>query len=581
MTRRAVGLVLGVGLVLVGTFLPRAWYDDLPRTAIQVGEQPIKGVTLLQICFVLEGLVLVSLASRRTRGAGETRESWPVMAEVPSHDDGLPRRQAIWILAGVTVLGLALRLYRLDADLWLDEITPIAEYGRMSLFHIVTSYVSSNNHLLNTLLVKGSVAVFGPREWAIRLPAVVFGTATVPAIYWLARSTLTRAASLAVALLLALSYHHVFFSQNARGYTAYLFFSLVATALLLRALRDDRQRDWALYVGVMVLNFASILISLAVFLAHILVGAWLVLKTRMSGGSSRRLWHRLAGVAAITGFLGFHLYATILPQVYVLVQAEYVKKAVGYELLAREHASELVRGISAGLGVSGLVGVVLFLLVVAGGFVDLSRRHPVLALTLVLPEVLTAVFLVIGGLQFTPRFFLLAVPLGLLSIVFALEHIAGSVERAWGVERAKVSAGAVALLCVVSLASLTIYYGRPKQDFRAAIRYVEANRASRDLVLPLYLADWGYWFYGERFGLVKDQDYFPVRSVETLETVLRDRPHARTWVVMTFPRAVRLSKPELFTRIQAGWTRVRTFPGTVGDGDVSVWVSKPSAPDRS
>ncbi len=71
--------------------------------------------------------------------------------------------------------------------------------------------------------MKLCVAIFGAQEWAIRLPSVIFGTATIPAIYWVSRQALSRRASLCVALLLAVSYHHIFFSQNARGYTAYVF----------------------------------------------------------------------------------------------------------------------------------------------------------------------------------------------------------------------------------------------------------------------------------------------------------------------------------------------------------------------
>lgn len=61
------------------------------------------------------------------------------------------------------------------------------------------------------------------------------GTACIPAAYWLARFALTRWQALSVALLVAVSYHLVFFSQNARGYTAHIFFSLVTSGLVLVA----------------------------------------------------------------------------------------------------------------------------------------------------------------------------------------------------------------------------------------------------------------------------------------------------------------------------------------------------------
>ena len=43
--------------------------------------------------------------------------------------------------------------------------------------------------------------------------------------------------------LIATSYHHVWFSQNARAYTTLALLRLVTSGLLLRVLRDGRTRD--------------------------------------------------------------------------------------------------------------------------------------------------------------------------------------------------------------------------------------------------------------------------------------------------------------------------------------------------
>ena len=42
-------------LALVGCLAPRDWYDAIPRSA-DLPDPPIKGVTLLQISLVIEGL---------------------------------------------------------------------------------------------------------------------------------------------------------------------------------------------------------------------------------------------------------------------------------------------------------------------------------------------------------------------------------------------------------------------------------------------------------------------------------------------------------------------------------------------
>src|SRR5205085_541164 len=142
-------------------------------------------------------------------------------------------------------------------DLWLDELSPILDYRHASIWQVVTSYISSNNHLLYTIAEKLCVAAFGEREWALRLPSVIFGTAAVPVLYWIGCKVLPRYASLSAALLLAVSYHHILFSQNARGYTAYVLFSLIATGLFIDGLERDRWKTWILYTAAMVLDFAS------------------------------------------------------------------------------------------------------------------------------------------------------------------------------------------------------------------------------------------------------------------------------------------------------------------------------------
>jgi 4-amino-4-deoxy-L-arabinose transferase-like glycosyltransferase len=566
--------VLGAGFLLAGLFLPREWYDHLPKpTDLSVGEAPINGVTLFQICLIVDAAIMFCLAAWRTTRPSSTHEGW-LPPPARDADDTLDARIAGWGLVVVTALGLFVRLYRVNTDLWLDEVAPVVLYGPMSAFHIATSYVASSNHLLNTLLVKASVAMFGEREWAIRLPAILFGTATVPTLYWVARIALTRAASLAVALLLAISYHHVFFSQNARGWSPYLLFSLLSTGLLIHALRDDRPRTWILYAVTMTLNFASNLLGFIVFGGHVIAVAGLVALRYRAGRPVLALARRYFAVAAITGLIGCHLYAIIVPQVYVYVRAEYVKKSSGFEFFSLEHVAEWVRGVSAGFGAAGILAMLPFLAFVLIGFVELMRRHAFLALTLALPSALTATGLLANRLQFSPRFFLLGIPLAFLAVVCAIEWIAARAGRVLHVRPATLSTVALAALYLASAAGLASYYRYPKQDYRGPIRYIEQRRAPGEIVLAFFLADTGYSFYASRIGLVPGKDFFRVRSVEALDDVLRTHPGTRTWAFTTFPRNLRITQPELFAKLEQGWVPERRFPGTVGDGEVTVWVSR-------
>ena len=72
----------------------------------------------------------------------------------------------------------------------------------------------------------------------------------------LARLVYGNRAAVMTGLLLTLSWHHIWFSQNARGYTILLFGTVLATDLLLRALRDGLWRYWVGYA--LVIAFSAV-----------------------------------------------------------------------------------------------------------------------------------------------------------------------------------------------------------------------------------------------------------------------------------------------------------------------------------
>ena len=445
----------------------------------------------------------------------------------------------------------------------------------MPVLSVVTSYIGSNNHLLNTLLLKLSLALFGPQEWAVRLPAALFGVLTIPAMYGVARLAMSRAGSLCAALLLAVSYHHVFFSQNARGYSAYLLFSLLTCGLLVKALQEDRARYWLLYAAATLLGFASLLTHGFVFAAHILVGALALVVVWRGGSSPWPLAHRLTAVFSVTAALVLTLYITIVPQLYAYTTVVYSDPATGFSPFTAEFWAELARGLSAGLGPEVLIAALPMALVGAAGFAALLRRQWALVLALLLPGVLTACLLVAQGLSFSPRFFLLMLLFGILVGVEGIFSASAALAARVAPGRPALAPGfATALVLaasVLSLASLRHYYAVPKQPYRASLEFIVAQREAGEPVIAIHLMETGYQFYGARFGLVEGVDWHSVRSLATLDAVLAAHPARSSLLVTTFPRALRLSHPDLFTRLTAGAHEIKSFPATIGDGAITIW----------
>lgn len=573
MKRRVFYGLASLVLLLIAWRLPTGWYDALPRRP-DTPALLFSGVNFLRLTFLVEAIVAGWLAvvdwRPRPVPPAERLQS-PDRTDPPSD---LSQSQATLLLVFITLVAIALRSYHLGTDLWLDEISPIVDYGRMPVVQVMGSYLRTNNHLLNTLLTRVSIGAFGESEWAVRLPAMLFGVATIPVFYWVARLALSRWASIAAAAVLAVSYHHIFFSQNARGYSAALFFALATSGLLIRALSDDRGWRWSLYVAAMVLGFASLAQVAFVFAGHILIGIIAVVFVRKRGGSGIPLARRLAVVFGTAGFLSLQLYAAPLPEMYAVITHLYVRPATGFALFSMEFLREITRGVTAGLG--GLLPALVFLIVGVAGIGILFRANWLLTAALGFPPLLTAIFLIVGGLSFSPRFFLVLIPLGILAIMAAAEAPLGKFFRRAGsadTPHPRRAALLGALLALASLMSLPRYYAIPKQPYRATLAYLQTIRQPETKVVVVYVAQTGFRYYVPRVGMGSTQDFAYARTPAEFDSLVAPQM-GQVILVTTLRRVLRADVPVVADRIEREWRPLRNFAGTIGDGDITVWVRR-------
>jgi mannosyltransferase len=573
--RRYILVSLGLLFVLTAIVLPTAWYDHIPKSRENLPEPPIKGVTLVRLCFGLEGLFLLYFALTERAGPALGQDDLVLLpSPMMGGASDIPHPMA-WV-AAATFLGAALRIHGLNSDLWIDEITTVFDYLNVSTFHIVVSYTASNNHLLNTLLVQGMVHAAGMKEWAIRLPAVLCGIASIPAIYYLARTALGRRESVWAAFLLAVSYHHIFFSQNARGYSALLLWGILGTAFFLRGLTSTQLRYWVFYVLAMFLGVATILYSLFIVAGHglaFLAACWIQRRQRRPVGP---LAVRAVTAWALLGLVSFHLYASSLPQVYVYMQNVYRSPSGGYAPLSFEYVREMLRGLSVGLG--GTIGVLAALAIGGLGFVTFFRRHALFCLTLILPLIVTASFVLLLNLIVLPRSFLWGLPVACIfaaATAAGLRQVAGTSGRVRGERWRRLidqsPTAIVGVLILLSAASLPTYYRIPKQPNRASLAWVVAQKKPDDPVVAIYLAEWGVRFYGPRVGLRENESFWAIRSENALQDFENKHPTKTIWLLTTLPRALHLTYPALERHIADRYRCEKTFPATIGGGEISAW----------
>jgi uncharacterized membrane protein len=191
---------------------------------------------------------------------------------------GVATRPAAWV-ALFTVVGLAVRLYRLDArGFWFDEVafaysvrldTPTDVLHLNSLF----SDQSPLSFFL-TWLVRG----LGGSEWVVRFPFAIAGTLTIPAIYLLGRELARPRVGVVAALLFALSPFSVFYSQQVHPYAPLILFTTLQMLFAYRSASYGRWYDWASLSLSSILNlyndYIALIISaiVALFLLTVLLG---------------------------------------------------------------------------------------------------------------------------------------------------------------------------------------------------------------------------------------------------------------------------------------------------------------------
>lgn len=494
-----------------------------------------------------------------------------------------------WLAIGLLcVAATALRLIHLESGLWHDEIGTLLNFSRSPVGTILTSFPNQNQHMLYSLLSHGSIALFGESAWSFRLPAALFGVASVPALFLLARRVVDNREALLAGGLLAVSYHHIWFSQNARGYTGVLFFALVATWLFLKALPVRNTWLWCGYVVSVGLGMWVHMTMVFVVAAHgvvylLLLGYSLWVDPR-PGKGYLKLGGRWQPMAAfiLGGTMTVHLHALALPHFLrsglheVSLESEWINPV----WVVVETVKGLQAGFSGSMLAVGAAVVFCGAALVLVGWLSFVRSHWPFALIAALPGVLIfgimyamkhnlwprfvffcagfAVLIVVRGAFESPRLLLAVFPRGSWR-----DRLAGGVGTA-----------VILLMCVASLASLPKYYKLPKQDYEGAMRYIESHRGPGEVVAVVGLARVAY---GEYYAV--DKPGWVVVADEAEFAALRQKHPGGVWVVYSLEEHLENWFPKIWEIIQRDFDEVdQEFRGSLNGGDVHVYRERVRRP---
>ncbi len=465
----------------------------------------------------------------------------------------------------LSVVALALRLWNLNSDLWVDEVFTLLDFARQPFGLMLTSFPSQNQHLLYSILAHASIETFGESAWALRLPSVLFGVASIWALFLLIKKLLGEREALLGCALMTVSYHHIWFSQNARGYMGLLLFTLLATWLWFEALEKNEWRWWLGYAAAVVFGMWIHITMAFVIAAHGIVYLVLFVNPRLSGKQDFSPERR----AGIKPFAAWLLSVTITLQLYALALPEFLRVGLHEESKNSEWTNplwvltETLQNLS--IGFAGIAVVICGAAFVAFGWTILFKKNRRAAILMILPPIFAGSLMLALGHNLFPRFFFFAMGFGLLIVIHGAMELPGFISNSrFQIPNSRFSyigVGLVLLVISASIVTVPRNYSLPKQNFSGAKNYVENHRLPNEEIVAVSIA-------GEMYGKYFAPDWSVAKTVPELEKV--EQINKKVWLVYTLSPEIKAFRPEMWQAIERDYEIVQVFPGTLNGGEIFV-----------
>jgi mannosyltransferase len=460
--------------------------------------------------------------------------------------DTLPRARATIMMFFVLVVATLLRFYKLNEGLWFDEILTAVRYVRLPFSNLLFAFDSENQHILYSILAHVSVSIFGEHSWSLRLPAALFGIGAIWMLYIFGTVVTNRMEALIACALLSVSYFHIWFSQNARGYTGLQFWTIASGVLLIRSVQSGDRNKWLLYGTALALGMYTQLTMLFVAVAHFLIFLFY----------SKRTWKGFLYGFVGSAVLTLILYAPVLTKMLHTLGEE---STVAIWKQPMWTFLEIARGMKehfAG-GVVLLAAAAIFV----AGLVSYFRSNPMVVALLLLPVVIGSAVTLGLGHPLWPRFFFFNFGFAVLVLVrgvLALSSLS-TMNRLGSVP------GTIVCLILIGISAAGVPKAyAPKQDFVAAQNFVEQNRLPGDIVGTV----------GRISFVYQDFYHLPFRKLDTPRDLRHAMSSGNTWVLYIFPEDIHTLYPQVLSILESDFDLVKTFDGTLNGGTIYVRRSR-------
>lgn len=426
-----------------------------------------------------------------------------------------------WLLAGLTLLALALRLYQLpEQSIWFDESLS-ALFALQPLPVAIQSMLQEGLHHspLYYILLRPFMAG-GFNEFSLRFLSAVLGVLAVPVLAQLGRLAANPRVGLLSAVFLAANPFHVWYSQEARMYTLLILCALGSMFFFMRTFDRPRYYHWlalALFtaIGINSHHFA--------FFIPLVQFIFIVVTLRRH----HALLIPWVGAQLLAALSLFPWLLTVLDWGQFYLSSASRQTPTGYDLLQTFWNFSLGYTGQLTLFVAMALSIFLGLLIWGIRFLYRSRYGLLLGLWLFIPPLVT--FLVSLRLPtYLDRYISLSLPPFLLLV-------------AGGIGSIRLKALQWLLLAFILGAMLTglyrVYYDPTvynRADWRGVGAYLEDQAATGDTVTlwyQQYLIPLGFYYHGS----------IPLKPIISFDKV--DLPallpakadSQRVWVVIAHP----------------------------------------------
>jgi mannosyltransferase len=465
----------------------------------------------------------------------------------------------------IIIAASVLRFYQLDSQMWLDEFSALASVRR-SWIEIVTIWPGVSSHILFELLANWSAILFGESTFSLRLPAALFGILGVITLVKLGARISTFKTGLFISALMAVSYNHIFYSQNIRGYTALIFFFLWTSYLFL-SIADTKHmelKQGITYFLATVLTCYSQPFGVFIPVSQSVIAFCLFIFDRKNNVQDRFPIKAFIGWMALACVVTLLLYSPFYNGMISHAQADTgTASGGGASKFDFGLIIEVLEGLAAAF--HGYIGLLVVSLLGAIGMIIWARKHLISLFVLVLPLVIQAIAFIVMGVGIHPRYFAIAIPIIFIAGGIALFYITGFILSK--IVKSEVSRSFIqtVILCVIVIISsypLIRYYSIPKQDFQGALKIVEELANENDVKVGVQSAG---TIMKDHFGA----DFVRVDKYEQFLTL--EKTGRPLWVITTLERIMELSDANLINHIRNNYKLFQRLPGTVGDGSMQIY----------